>query len=219
MRKEILQKATFPFLTAMMLLCSVRVHSQLNVIDQKDNTHPEINTNSAKPSFIAFFRAARENGYNEIEWGAMSEQDTRKYIVEYSLNGIDYTSAGELSAGQNSYHLKHDLKDERPTLYRVKAEQLTGKYFYSAAIFLRGIPTEPVKIYPTIITGNTVNVIADWPVEKISVYSASGAQVMIKEMGGKSESITVTLPSIAKGIYFMTFYGQGWKSTSKFIMP
>jgi hypothetical protein len=219
MRKVILYKAAFPLLTAMMLLCSVQVHSQLNVIDQKDNTHPEINTYSTRPAFIAFFRAARGNGYNDIEWGAMSEQDTRKYIVEYSLNGIDYTSAGELIAGQNSYHLKHDLKDDHPTLYRVKAEQLNGKYLYSASILLRGIPTEPVKIYPTIVTGNTVNVIADWPVEKISVYSESGAQVMVKEMGGKSDNMTVTLPSIGKGIYFMTFYGRGWKSTSKFIMP
>jgi hypothetical protein len=213
-----LVKTTFPLLTAM-ILCSATVLAQPNVTNQKDNTHPEVNTISTSPAFIAFFRAARFNGYNDIEWTALAEQDTRKYIIEYSINGVDYTSAGELMAGQGSYHLKHNLSDERPLLYRVKAEQLNGKYFYSASIILKGIPDEPVKIYPTIITGSIVNVIAQWPVEKISIYSEGGAQVLIKDMGGKTDRMTVGLPGLGKGLYFITFYGREWKSTSKFIIP
>jgi len=220
MRNEILKfgKTALPFLTAMIFFF-LSANGQQSVINNKDNTHPEIETYSTRPAFISFFRAIRENGYNEIAWNGMSENDTRKYIVEYSVNGVDYSSAGELIAGQNSYELKHYTFDDRPTLYRLRTEQLNGKSFYSEPIFLRGIPVEPVFIYPTIVDAQVVNVNAAWPVERIVVTAANGQQVLTKQMGGVSGKMTVNVSFSGKGAYWMTFYGNGWKSTSKFILP
>ena len=76
----------------------------------------------------------------------------------------------------------------------------------------------PITIYPTIITGNTVNVNTSLAVERIVIYSGNGVQVFAKEMNGQRDFIPLVIPSLGKGIYWMTFYGNGWKTTSKFII-
>jgi hypothetical protein len=132
---------------------------------------------------------------------------------------VDFQSAGEMITGRASYLLKHTLLDNRPILYRIRAEQLNGKYFNSAPVLLQGDGVEPVQIYPTIVNGNTVNINAFWPVERVHIYTMSGSQVLVKDIGGLSGRMTVGLPAMGKGTYLMTFYGNNWKSTTQFILP
>jgi hypothetical protein len=49
------------------------------------------------------------HGYNEIQWSAVAKEDTRRFIVEYSVDGINYQSAGELTplAGNYSLNIIH----------------------------------------------------------------------------------------------------------------
>ena len=194
---------------------------QQNVIADKDNTHPEIEKSLSSPAFITSFTAQKWNGYNEIAWTATREQDTRKYIVEYSADGINFQTAGEVLVNNRSnpvYSLKHYTSDDREVLYRVRIEQLNNKIVYSASIFLEGTFLSPVSIYPTIITGNTINVNALIAVERITIVSASGTQVFAKDVNGQKDFIPVVIPSLGKGVYWMVFYGNGWKTTSKFII-
>jgi hypothetical protein len=194
--------------------------AQQHVIADKDNTRPEINNSFSSPAFITGFSAQKWNGYNEIKWTATREQETRKYTVEYSTNGIDFQSAGEVLVGSTSgYSLKHHTTDDRAFLYRVRIEQLNGRSVNSAAMMLEGEIISPVSFYPTIVTGNTININAGWPVERLVITSGNGAQVFTKELNGQSNYIPVVIPTLAKGIYFMSFYGTGWKTTEKFIIP
>ena len=194
---------------------------QQNVIADKDNTHPEIDRALSSPALIASFTAQKWNGYNEIAWTAIREQDTRKYIVEYSSDGINFQTAGEVLVNNSSnpvYSLKHYKADDRAVVYRVRIEQLNGKFVNSASIFLEGTFLSPVSIYPTIVTGNTVNVNALIAVERITIVSANGTQVFAKDINGQKDYFPVVIPSLGKGIYWMVFYGSGWKTTSKFII-
>jgi hypothetical protein len=222
MRKEFLQpvKATFPAITGVLLMFFFSSASgQQYVIAQKDVTRPESSVNSSVPAFITSFTAIQMNGYNEISWATTHQQDTRKFIVEYSVDGVNYLSAAETLADRNSYTVKHQIADSRPLIYRIRMEQLTGRYYNTPPFFLDGDAVLPIKIYPTIITGNTVNIRAAWPVERIAIYAGNGAQVMVKEIGGLDASMTIVLPSLARGDYWMTFIGRGgWKITEKFII-
>jgi hypothetical protein len=103
-------------------------------------------------------------------------------------------------------------------LYRLRIEELNGKYQYSANVLLEGGDIPPVSIYPTIVTGNVLNVVAGFPVERITVISGSGERVYAQEVAGRSEYMTITLPSLAKGMYWISFDGRGWRSTTKFII-
>jgi len=215
-------KAVGAAILAALLLLSTCAPSlaQQHVIADKDNTRPDINNTFSAPAFINSFSAQKWNGYNEIKWTAFREQETRKYIVEFSTNGIDFQSAGEAMVNNSgSYYLKHYTGDDRAMLYRVRIEQLTGRSVKTEAMLLEGQVVSPVSFYPTIITGNTININADWPVERLLITSGNGVQVFAKELNGQSHHIPVVLPSLAKGLYFMTFYGSGWKTTGKIIVP
>jgi hypothetical protein len=222
MRKAILQKvkATFPLLAGCFLstLCIHSSVAQQNVIANKDNTRPETTRQTSSPAIITSFKAAKFNGYNEISWTALSEQATRKFIVEYSADDINFSSAGQVLSTDGKYILKHYTQDTRPLVYRVKIEELTGKFSYSPEIVLDGTEVPPVKIYPTIVTGNMINANAGLPVERLTITSADGQQQFAKDLNGVRDFIPIAIPALGKGIYFITFYGNGWKSTSRFLI-
>jgi hypothetical protein len=197
---------------------SLSGYAQQYVIADKDNTRPEVTLQTSLPALITRFNVQRTNGYIEVAWATLREQDIRKYILEYSIDGTDFQTAGEVIANKGAYTFRHHLTDNLPALYRIKMELLNGKYFYSTGAILDGINISPVQIYPTIVQGNTVNVNAYWPVERINIFSSSGQQVFSKDINGKRDYMAIVIPPLDKGIYWMNFYGQGWKTTSKFII-
>ena len=198
--------------------CCLKVRAQQYIIADKDNTHPEIKTMDAQPGLIARVSAERANGYNEITWTALRENDVRKYIIEYSTNGIDFQSAGEMVTGNGSYTFRHHLFDDRPVIYRIKMEQMNNRFFYSPGVLLFGLTNSPVRIFPTILEGNMINLNSYWPVERINVFSSNGVQVFAKDLNGQKDYISLVLPSLSKGIYWMNFQGRGWRTTEKFIV-
>ena len=223
MWKAVLQhvKATFPMIAGLFsaLVIINPAHSQQNIIANKDNTRPEITRQyNPPPARISTFTATKFNGYNEIQWSVVLEQNTRKFIVEYSYDGINFQSAGEVFSGKGFYELKHYTLDTRPLLYRIRIEELNSKFYYSDLALLDGIAISPVEIYPTVVTGNVVNVNAAFPVERINIASADGQQMFAKDLGGERDFIRINIPSLNKGLYLITFYGNGWKSTSKFMI-
>ena len=191
---------------------------QQNIIDKKDDTHPEISAQQSAAARIFRFSADHLNGYNEIKWQAISEEDTKKFIVEYSNDGLNYQSAGELTPITGIYTLKHYTLDRGTFLYRIRMEKKDGQYFTTNRFLLRGIDARPVKLYPTIVEDNTVNLQMYLPVNRINIFSTDGKRIMQKEMGGTSGFTQMSIPVLTKGTYMITFYGNGWQSTEKFII-
>ena len=203
--------------------CSGRCLSQANVIADKDNTRPEISQQNLRLPFISDFIVEKVFDHNEISWKATREDDVKKYILEYSLNGVDYNAVGEVIAtktiSDRSYTITHNLKDGRPITYRIQTEQLNGKSYPLATLAVNGQVDSPVKIYPTILTTNTINVNASRAVNRINIYSGNGAQVFAQDVNGRSDYMAIVIPSLGKGLYWMVFYGEGWQATEKFIIP
>ena len=218
MRRIILQYIRAASLVAGFSTIMNAAYSQQNVIDKKDETRPEIAREFSAAARIHSFIAVPMHGYNEIQWAAIAEEDTRRFIVEYSADGTNYQTAGEITPFNGVYRLKHYTLDERTFLYRIRMEKKDGRYFNSSAFLLGGVDARPVKLYPTIVEGNMVNVQMYLPVERINVISTDGRQVMQKTVAGNAGFEQITIPSLSKGTYLMTFYGRGWQSTEKFMV-
>ena len=200
------------------IMFSVTSNAQYWHANNKDNTRPEVNKPFNSPLSLQNFTVVRNNGYNDIQWAASAERDTRTFMVEYSTDGIIYQTAGRAIITNNNYVVRHNTLEVVPMLYRIRSDAGNGQTFYSKSLMLEGVSVEPVKIFPTAITGNVVNVVAYFPVERVTVLGTNGQQVHAVDLGGKTDNLTITVPSLAKGIYFMHFTGQGWKSSSKFIV-
>lgn len=218
MRRMILHfvKAT-AMLAGFSTLMSV-AYGQQNIIDKKDDTHPEISAKQSLPARIYQFSATRLNGYNEIKWQAAAEDDTKKFIVEYSNDGMNYQSAGEVTPITGIYTLKHHTLDSRTFLYRIRMEKKDGRFFNTGGFLLGGIDARPVELYPTIVENNTVNLQMYLPVHRINIFSTDGKQVMQKDLGGTSGFSQISIPVLSNGTYLITFYGNGWQSTERFMV-
>ncbi len=205
-------------ISATALLFGTVSYAQQWVIADKDVTRPAIAKQYFTPSMISSFTVTLNNGYNEVRWSTVADQAARRFTVEYSTDMINFQSAGEAMATNGTYQLRHPISLIEPLAYRVRVEDADGRFYYSRSIQLEDIAS-PVKIYPTTIQGNVVNVVSQRPVDRITVYSGNGQQVFVQEPGGKADYMTVTIPTLPAGIYWMNFAGSGWKKTEKFIVP
>ena len=50
------------------------------------------------------------------------------------------------------------------------------------------------------------------------VVALDGKQVMAKDLGGIIGFAQIAIPVLSKGQYLVTFYGNGWQSTEKFMI-
>jgi len=200
------------------ILNSQHALAQQHIIVNKDNTRPGATRQVYAPARITSFTAIRNNGFNDIRWTAHSEQSTRRFIVEYSYDGINFQTAGQANISNGVYSLNHHSLDTRPTLYRLRIEDLGQRVYYSDNIFLDGLAIAPVTIYPTIVQGEVVNVNAHFPVERITIVAGDSRQVFAKDLNGVSNFIPIVIPGLNRGMYWMTFYGNGWQHTEKFIV-
>ena len=194
------------------------LYSQQHIIANKDNTRPETTRHFNMPAKITSLKVVRFNGYNEIQWGAFGEQDTRRYIAEYSVDGLDYQTAGELTPMAGFYQLKHYTRETRPIIYRLRIEEKDGSFYDTDATLLDGTPASFVTIHPTKVRGDVINVIADFPAERAAIVGMEGQNVFSKELGGLTGSFTMAVPTLKKGIYWITFYGSGWMNTIPFLV-
>ena len=212
---SILKEAGFPLLAGFLFILSSPLYAQQHIIVNKDNTRPETGS-QAISAFVTSLETTRHNGYNEIQWFAVEKDASHKFFIEYSLDGINFLSAGQVLSNTGIYNHKHYIRDARPLFYRVRIEGSAGKSTYSNPIFIDGIGIAPVQIYTTMIQGNIVNANAQLPVEKVTIVSVNGTQVFTKDINGSKDFIPIAIPSLGRGFYFITFYGNGWKSTSRF---
>jgi hypothetical protein len=97
-------------------------------------------------------------------------------------------------------------------------EKKDGRFFNSVNFLLDGIDIAPVKVYPTIIEGNTLNLRMAFPVHRMSIISTDGKQVMAKDLGGITGFSQIAIPVLSRGQYLVTFYGNGWQRTEKFMI-
>ena len=203
----------------MLLSSSQLLQAQQYIIANKDNTRPDMDRITGPAITVSNFSATGFNGYNEVSWNVFSDQNIRSFTLEYSANSVDYQTAGATLPSGTSYRIKHSTADRGPMLYRVRTEQINGKVNYSAPFFMDGEGRSPVRINSNIISGNMINMNAAWPVERIQVLALDGTQVFAKEVNGQRDYISLAVPSLSKGMYLVAFYGNGWKSTEKIVVP
>lgn len=219
MKRLILQKKSGLFLiTGFLLLINfTSLHAQQDIIINKDNTRPETKR-QLNSAYVSSLVTIKHNGYNEIQWSALERDASNKFFIEYSFDGINFLSAGQVISNTGIYNQKHYTTDTRPLLYRIRIESPAAKPRYSATSLLDGIGIPPVQLNTNIVKGNIVNARAQFPVERVTIVSGEGMQLFAKDINGSADFIPIAIPSLHRGIYFITFYGNNWKTTSRFLV-
>jgi len=209
--------ACFSVIAGLLLfLFSTHLNGQQYIVNRKDVTRAE--TSRQYNSFnLRSVAAMEQNIFNEGQRPSTMEQANKKIVIEYSFDGVNFLQGPQILSAEAAMTYRHALQDTKPILYRLRTETGTGAISYSGAFLPKGFTISPVQIQNNIVSGNVINVTAQFPVEKVLVVSGDGVQVFSRDINGLRDFIPLAIPSSLKsGIYFITFYGNGWNRTSRF---
>jgi glucose/arabinose dehydrogenase len=173
------------------------------------------------PVTLVSFTVRNISSYNELHWSTAYEQNADKYVIEYSTDGSNYAIAGEVTAMNSlsgyNYTYRHAIADTRKIFYRLKMRDLDGSSRYSSVITIGG-KNSGVTIYPTIVQNNMLELNANVPVESLRVFDTGGKEMYGSNLNGRQGYFSIQLPTMAKGMYFVTIQSKDYNKTEKIIV-
>jgi len=159
------------------------------------------------PVTLSSFTVKHSEGLNQLNWSTATEQGTAKFVIEYSMDGRVFLSAGQVLATRNSsgseYVFSHYINTTSSLYYRLKIEDENGSIRYSSILKLPGLKESPFHIYPTLVSDGIINVSATGSKVSVKIIDASGVLHYGKQLGNLSGTTSIQLPSLPKGIYIM----------------
>ena len=174
------------------------------------------------PLNLISFSGVPLNGYNELKWITEFEESMDKYIIEYSIDGIRYSTAGEVisvnNTSRHTYTFQHTIVNNTTIYYRLKMSESDGTFEYSPVVSIGPDAKAELKIYPTAITNGKVNILSWKPVERVIVTNSTGLQILSRQMNGITGYFTIEVPSLQKGVYIIRVSGKDFQKTEKIVI-
>ena len=85
-----------------------------------------------------------------ITW-KVDELNVHYYIIERSLNGVDFASEGTIASKGNGIHEYFYTDDNNvggTAFYRIKQVDIDGNYTFSTVLFFRNLAGDALRLYP-----------------------------------------------------------------------
>jgi len=173
---------------------------------------------SPLPVELSKFNVSFSNHNNQklvdINWITQSEKNNDYFIVERSINGIDYKNIGEIKgAGNSSAKLSYNFKDflaieGEVNYYRLKQVDFDGKIEYSPVKKVKIDLNSSIIVYPNPSNGNfKVKLKGQHSINKdynLILYSAFGNTVNVQTTYNQNNIIEFRLNNeIQPGLYYL----------------
>lgn len=160
-----------------------------------------------------YFNGINQGTNNLLKWATGSEQNTREFIVERSLDGINFSAVGTVPAAGNSSDTKTysytdvhiDRLNSSVMFYRLKQTDINRNFKYSNIIRLnynrKG--TGPSIVYPN-PTNGSINILLD-------DNNMIGTEAILTDVNGKiiktlkivATNQSIDLSAMVNGIYLL----------------
>lgn len=174
----------------------------------------------ALPITITTISAVQKGHGVQVEWINENESNVHHYEVEESGNGGEYSRAVTVEpTGNNSQRASYQWFDAQvasgTNFYRVKAVGHDGdvKYSQVATVNFAG-NNKTFSIYPNPVSGKSFTVaFSNLPkgTYTLDLFNTVGQRLMSKTLvhGGGNAIQTISLPSVAAGVYSVRLQGNG----------
>jgi len=157
--------------------------------------------------WLSFTGQRRSNSVN-LQWTTANERGTSHFEVERSINGVQYTRIGNVTANgaaQNAYSFDDGAPISGLNYYRLKQVDRDGSHQYSAVVkvyFGSGSTTE-LKLFPQPATTD-LNIVFGGTGRQVfvQVYDAAGKLVMNLKKDNTSP-IPLSIDQLSKGTYWI----------------
>ena len=102
----------------------------------------------------------------------------------------------------SDYVFRHQFNDASLGYYRLAFVRNGQILAYTPAVQVMAEENR-TKVFPTLVKGSTFYVQAGQPFERLQVMNSASQAVFEKGLGNQTGTITVGLPSLPRGIYFV----------------
>ena len=169
--------------------------------------------------------------YNQLQWTTFSESSSSGFDIEYSKDGhafsrLDFVPT-KASNGSSSAELRYDYLDTKTVnnivYYRLKQLDRDGGFKYSNTIVIRRDSKQNIyTIFPNPITNNTLNfsVSDNSKPLTVNVVDYQGRTLITQryEALGYSNTVSLPMPYLNTGIYWVIFSNDGNKMVKKIVL-
>ncbi|MDI3322734.1 S8 family serine peptidase [Pinibacter soli] len=159
------------------------------------------------PLTLLAFTADVKNAKGILNWQTTKEINTQSFIIEKSLDGIQFKQIGAVPAKNNgtvinNYSFVDDNLATGKNYYRLKMTDLDGRYTYSQ---IRAISYNQnnfdVSIYPIPATGNMVYIKTSANCSSIELKDMTGKRLTFTKTSGKQNTLYIS--GISSGVYVL----------------
>lgn len=186
-------------------------------------------TNSALPVKWGNFKAGLFGEQVQLNWQTVSEKNSSHFIVERSLNGIDFESRGQVNAAGNSNSLQqyawvdevNAIPNGEMLYYRLQQVDTDGKYSYSEVV--------KVKIEKFVRISSIVNPVGN--TIQVNVFAQRNGRLSFKLVDIQGRTIlkdsqpitrgvnTIQLPAshLSRGVYLLELVQDGERLVQKLV--
>jgi Secretion system C-terminal sorting domain len=166
------------------------------------------------PVDFEYFSAAYvNNSYVSLQWAMASQTATDHFNVERSTDDINYTLLQTITAaGAPGVSQQYQTRDNNPVMgsdyYRITAVDNAGNPVYSQVdVVDAGKSTLSLSAYPNPITDYvqvSTNPASGEVIQKVSLYSLTGALLMEAANAGLGSSVKLPCQRLSQGMYVLT---------------
>lgn len=179
---------------------------------------------SVLPVTWLYVKGSIEQEKTVLSWATALEQNTDRFVVEYSTDGTHYTSVGEVAAAGSSstsrpYSFVHTQPGRGFLYYRIRQVDLDGKFTYSKTIQL----FNSAQLRATVIGPNpahhTIYIMEPEPVlmKKMEIYDMTGRLILSRKIETINKAFSFQLGNIPGGTYLLSLHYQDKIQTFKIV--
>jgi len=198
-------------------------------IYMKGFMYPELSTLPVKmESFTAVLDKGKEKV--NLQWKTASEINVSHFVVEKSVNGVDYKEIGIVFANGNSsdlkqYQFEDNVSNDHDAIlyYRLRTVDNDEKYMYSQVrlIGLTGKQnTVSITSYPNPVTSELrITIPNNWQNKKVvyELFQANGQEVKRTENANSGQTETLDVSNLMTGFYVVRATCNGETAQQKII--
>lgn len=176
---------------------------------------------------LSFEAKAVDNMAVYLEWITASSENVDRYIIEKSINAIDWEFVLETEAVNALDQIKYSGVDTRPytglSYYRLKYYEMDGSFYYSdvRSVFIQEQQQFTYLVYPNPTQKDIfVKLNEDHSYRQLVVYDVQGRVVLQKDIVRKEKKdlIDVDVSKLPQGSYIIQLQSDHQVAkTSKFV--
>lgn len=181
--------------------------------------NPFVEASATLPLHFISFEGKNENNAVQLYWATSEEVNTKSFIIEWSANGVSFSTAGTLDAvntpGENHYQFTHTNSVTGKNYYRLKQVDKDGRYTYSAIITVITNGNKGIQVFPN-PAQDVLNITSKEKIKMIMVYDASGKKVMVSNQFNRTNTI-LPVRQLSRGVYWINIVTAQNTHSAKFI--